>query len=458
MRRTVILTLLPVALALPARAEKFELLTGVDARRYPGAMRMLAPQPGPGIPGPVYDGDRLAGTPDVGPTVAYVGTGTPLYDPNEHGSFSFLFRRGSVPIGPPGVYPLLGIEFLGGPLLDLDGDLSNHSRSLTPVVGRTPVEIPNSRSYIELVPNFAAQTITLVNIDATGCNEGGPGIGPDIATIVVTRAGTQPDGTLGPPTNPSVDTRVGMLTAFTGAGSLLGVYRVAGLGFEFWEDTIEANSATAGVLGTMQFLGSLHGWLVIRDPLTGQFPTLAGQGLGSTPWPAVNTSAINQVYNTAHGLFGGTATIRSGMPRDNFTAPGNGGVALTAFGGDLGAYFDAVVVPHLPADATRFVYLDAVGWGINNSNDPVFGDTVGYDVVLIGAARCRPPQIGDANCDGAVNFDDIDPFVAALTGPAAWAAALGGAPCDYLCANDVNADGAVNFDDIDPFVAVLSGQ
>jgi len=458
MRRVLTATLFLGALAPLARADKFELLTGVDARLYPGVARTLVPTPGPGIPGPVYDGDRLAGTPDVGPTVVFQGTGTPFYDPNEHGSFSFLFRRGSVPIGPPGVYPLLGIEFLGGPLLDLDGDLSNNTRSLIPVVGQPPVEIPNTWSYIELVPDFAGQAIALANIDATGCNEGGPGIGPDVATILVTLAGTEPDGTLGAAINATVDTRVGTLTPFVGTGGLTGVYRIAGLGFEFWEDTIETNSATAGVLGTMQFLGRLNGWLVVRDPLTGQFPALGGQGLGSTPWPAVNTSAINQVYNTAHGLFGGSATIRNGNSRDDFTAPGNGGVALTAYGGDLGAYFDAVVVPHLPADATRFVYLDAVGWGINNSSDPIFGDTIGYDVVLIGAVRCRAPQVGDANCDGVVNFDDIDPFVAALTGPAAWSAALGGAPCDYLCANDINADGSVNFDDIDPFVAVLSGQ
>ena len=59
-------------------------------------------------------------------------------------------------------------------------------------------------------------------------------------------------------------------------------------------------------------------------------------------------------------------------------------------------------------------------------------------------AGCR----GEMNCDGAINFADIDPFVAVL----------GGGPCcdptGYNC--DVNGDGAVNFADIDPFVALLS--
>jgi hypothetical protein len=60
-----------------------------------------------------------------------------------------------------------------------------------------------------------------------------------------------------------------------------------------------------------------------------------------------------------------------------------------------------------------------------------------------------PPILrGDANCDGVVNFGDINPFVAILTG---------GTPCRFDNA-DVNADGFVNFGDINPFVAVLVGQ
>ena len=61
----------------------------------------------------------------------------------------------------------------------------------------------------------------------------------------------------------------------------------------------------------------------------------------------------------------------------------------------------------------------------------------------------------DANCDGAVNAFDIDPFVLALTDLVAWAAAY--PACDFLCTCDMNDDGAVNAFDIDPFVAALSG-
>ncbi len=65
------------------------------------------------------------------------------------------------------------------------------------------------------------------------------------------------------------------------------------------------------------------------------------------------------------------------------------------------------------------------------------------------ACELRP---GDTNCDGAVNFDDIDGFVAALGGAEGYGAAYPG--CAYLSA-DCNGDGAVNFDDIDAFIALL---
>lgn len=73
---------------------------------------------------------------------------------------------------------------------------------------------------------------------------------------------------------------------------------------------------------------------------------------------------------------------------------------------------------------------------------------------LAGWPGPNPATTGDLNCDGAVNFDDINPFVVALGGQAAYEAAY--PDCEYLRA-DCNGDGAVNFDDIDAFVDVLAG-
>jgi hypothetical protein len=78
--------------------------------------------------------------------------------------------------------------------------------------------------------------------------------------------------------------------------------------------------------------------------------------------------------------------------------------------------------------------------------------TGGFWVVATVAPELHP---GDMNCDGAINFDDIDPFVLALTGQAAYEAQY--PDCNWLNA-DCNGDGLVDFDDIDGFVAVLAGD
>jgi outer membrane protein assembly factor BamB len=61
-------------------------------------------------------------------------------------------------------------------------------------------------------------------------------------------------------------------------------------------------------------------------------------------------------------------------------------------------------------------------------------------------------RAGDMNCDGSVDFDDINPFVTALVGRAGYEARY--PECRYVNA-DCNDDGNVDFDDINPFVALL---
>lgn len=80
-----------------------------------------------------------------------------------------------------------------------------------------------------------------------------------------------------------------------------------------------------------------------------------------------------------------------------------------------------------------------------------------YGMVLCGDPTLRPTRAilpGDLNCDGTVDFGDINPFVLVLTAPGAWLAAHPG--CSYYN-GDLNFDGAVDFGDINPFVALLSG-
>ncbi|HUN82452.1 MAG TPA: dockerin type I repeat-containing protein, partial [Phycisphaerae bacterium] len=352
-----------------------------------------------------------------------------------------------IPAGGSNRVPILGIDFLGGPLLDLDGNPAA-PRSLVPVDGQSPVEIPGSSSHIDLAFNLTNSTVTLQNFDATGTNEGGPGIQPEIATTLVTRAGTSPDGTLGAAINPSIDTRSGALTPFTGAtGTLKGVYQISSLGFELWYDAIDPTSSSADTLGTLQHLGTFRGWLVTRDCTTGQFPTLTGQGLGSTLWPSVNSALIGHTFNTAVTDFGPTATIANGNSSDQFTAAGNGGIALA--GGDLGVYFDNVVLPLISPAAQAFVYLEAAGVGINNSGDPVFGDTTGYDVVVVAASNdAVPARAGDVNQDGVVNTADASLLADVLVNPVAY-------PACVTAQADVNGDGAANGLDVAALVHLL---
>jgi hypothetical protein len=63
---------------------------------------------------------------------------------------------------------------------------------------------------------------------------------------------------------------------------------------------------------------------------------------------------------------------------------------------------------------------------------------------------------GDLNCDGAVDFGDINPFVLYLSNFSSWQAAYPGCPAEN---GDISGDGTYpSFADINPFVALLSGN
>ena len=75
----------------------------------------------------------------------------------------------------------------------------------------------------------------------------------------------------------------------------------------------------------------------------------------------------------------------------------------------------------------------------------------------VGWARwgCPKPAFcfGDGNCDGTVNWHDIDYFVAALNDNySAWYQRFASPPPCTMLNLDVNGDGHVNWRDIDPFV------
>lgn len=85
---------------------------------------------------------------------------------------------------------------------------------------------------------------------------------------------------------------------------------------------------------------------------------------------------------------------------------------------------------------------------------PVDGDCDATIAADIGAyeqqTECGCTNVrGDANCDGNVNFFDIDPFVLALFDPSAYQTLFCGGDA---CGIDLDCSGAINFFDIDPFL------
>jgi hypothetical protein len=85
-------------------------------------------------------------------------------------------------------------------------------------------------------------------------------------------------------------------------------------------------------------------------------------------------------------------------------------------------------------------------YALANDTETPFGTTGVVLKILSGA--------GDLNCDGAVNFGDINPFVQYLSNFAAWQAAFPNCPAIN---GDINGDGIYpSFGDINPFVALLT--
>jgi len=105
----------------------------------------------------------------------------------------------------------------------------------------------------------------------------------------------------------------------------------------------------------------------------------------------------------------------------------------------------------LPALVGSFWYslsTSDIQWG-----DGVYpsGSLAGWQFVRFGAVLA--PQAGDLNCDGTIDFGDINPFVQALTDQADYQGTYPGCWPENA---DINGDGSVNFGDINPFIEVLT--
>ncbi len=102
--------------------------------------------------------------------------------------------------------------------------------------------------------------------------------------------------------------------------------------------------------------------------------------------------------------------------------------------------------------------IDIIGIFDQEDTDDTDGYMDGYRLWVLDYDGCgcilpAPFALaGDTNCDGLINFDDINPFVTAIVSQSSYEADW---PCCIFLNADCNSDTAVNFDDIDPFVELL---
>jgi agmatine deiminase len=83
-----------------------------------------------------------------------------------------------------------------------------------------------------------------------------------------------------------------------------------------------------------------------------------------------------------------------------------------------------------------------------------YAKTTYHDYVAVTVTQITQSLAGDVNCDGVVNFGDINPFIMTLTDPEGWQTLY---PECHLLNADANGNGSVSFDDINPFIALLTG-
>ena len=110
----------------------------------------------------------------------------------------------------------------------------------------------------------------------------------------------------------------------------------------------------------------------------------------------------------------------------------------------------------VPTAVSKFALSTPRGLKVGHTDQNGNPTAASYPALLTVTVSGPTIKVGDLNCDGVVDFADINPFVLYLSNNAAWQTAFPGCPGEN---GDINGDGIYGqgaFDDINPFVALLS--
>jgi predicted outer membrane repeat protein len=259
--------------------------------------------------------------------------------------------------------------------------------------------------------------------------------------------------------------------------------------------TFAGNSARyGGALGvTSESHADVSNCLFTRNRISGSERLAAALWVGNGVGNPSSATVINCTFSqntgpTGSGALGVTQTSTATAANCVFWDNTPAGIALTESGAILVSYSDVqggwsgtgnINADPLFADPNAGNYrLGAGSPGIDAGDNTAVPGGVWYDLdgnrrfidsPLTADTGVGPPSVvdmgcyeyqgkfkaGDLNCDGAINFGDVNAFVLILGDLNAWQALYPDCPRDN---GDVNYDRNIDFGDVNPFVELLSGR
>jgi hypothetical protein len=145
---------------------------------------------------------------------------------------------------------------------------------------------------------------------------------------------------------------------------------------------------------------------------------------------------VQGAWANGAGLFGQNRYI------DNWAGMNRDGLLSGSLRDELDRYIDA------GGQLTLLLYSERPTESGAGGSKPTY-----HDYCAVTTTRINQTLAGDTDCNGVIDFGDINPFILTLTDPDGWQALYPG--CDLLNA-DTDGNGSVEFGDINPFITLLT--